>query len=260
MKYGITIITLAIIIMFVSCDYSRIEIETTEKTEEQSNRFEFSQKSGFYSEDFILEIYAPSNEIYYTLDGTEPNNNSIKYTSGIMINNPSQYLNATNPGISGGYQFVEASDSQKASYYRTDFSEVDTATIIRAIYYDKEGNASEVINGFFKVTAEKQQSVNTISICTDPSNLFGYDNGIYVLGRTFDEYKADPSSYWWATPWSWWDGNFRQKGKDWERKVSLSIYDTDGEEIFDSSCGIRVKGHVSRGFAQKSFNIYFRDE
>ena len=29
----------------------------------------FSKKSGFYDETFYLNIYAPSDEIYYTLDG-----------------------------------------------------------------------------------------------------------------------------------------------------------------------------------------------
>lgn len=32
----------------------------------------FSKPSGFYEDPFTLEISAPTSEIYYTLDGTEP--------------------------------------------------------------------------------------------------------------------------------------------------------------------------------------------
>ena len=32
----------------------------------------FSKKSGFYDKEFQLKIYAPSEEIYYTLDGSDP--------------------------------------------------------------------------------------------------------------------------------------------------------------------------------------------
>ena len=43
-------------------------------------RFAFSRPSGFYDEPFLLEIQAPSREVYYTLDGSEPDRNSLQYT------------------------------------------------------------------------------------------------------------------------------------------------------------------------------------
>jgi len=46
----------------------------------------FSADSGFYSEPFMLTLTAePGTEIYYTLDSTDPNMNSIKYEGPILI-------------------------------------------------------------------------------------------------------------------------------------------------------------------------------
>jgi hypothetical protein len=49
----------------------------------------FSVKGGFYDSDISLTLTTiyPSGIIYYTVDGSEPNSNSIKYTSQILIKN-----------------------------------------------------------------------------------------------------------------------------------------------------------------------------
>ena len=45
----------------------------------------FSRNSGFYEEEFELYIYAPTDEIYYTLDGSDPDINSLKYEKPMII-------------------------------------------------------------------------------------------------------------------------------------------------------------------------------
>ena len=45
----------------------------------------FSKKSGFYEEEFDLSIWAPSAEIYYTMDGSEPTKESYRYEQPIRI-------------------------------------------------------------------------------------------------------------------------------------------------------------------------------
>ena len=49
----------------------------------------FSKSSGFYKKEFILRLYAPTKEIYYTLDGSEPDKNSIKYEKPIVVKDAS---------------------------------------------------------------------------------------------------------------------------------------------------------------------------
>lgn len=48
----------------------------------------FSKKSGFYKDDFYLELSAfNADKIYYTLDGSVPDENSYEYTEPILISN-----------------------------------------------------------------------------------------------------------------------------------------------------------------------------
>ena len=46
---------------------------------------EFSDEGGYYDEDVILEMRAPAANIFYTLDGSEPNKKSTKYEVPIII-------------------------------------------------------------------------------------------------------------------------------------------------------------------------------
>ena len=66
----------------------------------------FSHQSGFYSEDFVLEISAfNADKIYYTLDGSAPSEKSLCYTGPIVISdatdNPNNYSARTD--VSAGF-------------------------------------------------------------------------------------------------------------------------------------------------------------
>ena len=84
-------------------------------------------------------------------------------------------------------------------------------------YYDENGNCSEIEERIFFVDFEEKQgyeNVNVISITTDPENLFGYESGIYVLGKTYDDFRANQSmeEFWAAEFWEHWGANYRNKG------------------------------------------------
>lgn len=99
------------------------------------------------------------------------------------------------------------------------------------------------------------KNVNVLSLVTEPDNFFGYENGIYVLGKTYDDQKTDGTEHWW-----WWNGNFRNRGIDWERQVSCQFFDTNKSFVFSQEAGARIQGGGSRGFIQKNLNLYAREE
>lgn len=57
----------------------------------------FSHQSGFYEDAFLLKLYADFGEtIYYTLDGSEPTENSLVYNGPILIEEVSSQPNVYN--------------------------------------------------------------------------------------------------------------------------------------------------------------------
>jgi len=53
--------------------------------------------------------------------------------------------------------------------------------------------------------------------------------------------------------------NYNQKGPEWERPANIEIFE-DGKSVVSQNVGIRTKGAASRAWAQKSFNIFTRQD
>lgn len=53
--------------------------------------------------------------------------------------------------------------------------------------------------------------------------------------------------------------NYNQKGSEWERPANIEIFE-DGKSVVSQNVGIRTKGAASRAWAQKSFNIFARQD
>ena len=70
------------------------------------------------------------------------------------------------------------------------------------------------------------------SIVTDPDNLFGYENGIYVTGKTFDDYIIeDIYNDFYFSYWMHWRGNYSLRGKENERIASCQFFNAQGKLI-----------------------------
>ena len=135
-------------------------------------RFAFSRSSGFYDEPFLLEIQAPSREVYYTLDGSEPDRTSLQYTKKkIPVGDASENentLSAREDLDSYGQDHPEMIDT------RIPEEKVDKCTVIKAVYYDAAGNKSETICASYFVGFQHKTGYGTtkvVSIVTDPENL-----------------------------------------------------------------------------------------
>lgn len=238
-------------------------------TKENNNIVSFSKEAGFYEEEFYLELSSSGETIYYTLDGTIPNKNSILYEKPIWIFDASENENnhSMRTDLTTGFDLDEIRriNLEIDPGYKLPDYKIDKATIIRAVSYDKLGNRSDVATKtYFVKYSEKNgyEGMNILSIVTEPDNLFDYEKGIYVTGKEYENYEKTYRNidewYWREQFWALWGANYRNRGVKWEREAICQFFDTEGNLELSQNCGIRIHGGISRGYLPRSLNIYAR--
>ncbi|MDE7286707.1 MAG: CotH kinase family protein [Lachnospiraceae bacterium] len=225
---------------------------------------ELSIKSGFYEEAFWLEMRADQDEvIYYTLDGSEPTVDSMRYEEPLRITDASQNDNV----------YSARSDLTAKMEYIPTFK-VDKATVVRAIAASLDGSeVSEIATETYFVGFDGKQEYEgypILSLVTDPVHLFDGATGIYGNGNALEAYDAAAGLVDGEVPGSYVDEeggvhyrymstNAYYSGKEWERNVCLIFFDEERKERLNQEAGIRISGQSTRNAAQKSFNVYARD-
>ena len=210
----------------------------------------FSLKSGFYEYPMPLEITCDSKKatIYYTLDGSTPDETSLVYdgTITLMWSNDREDVLTKITGITAGETFVPVVD-------------FPTGHIVRAVAITNKGERSAVVSGTYLIGYDREAlygDTAVIFLAMEPEDLFDYDRGIYVTGRTYDEWapqQTEAYEAWQAV------GNYSNRGKEWERPVTVTFLPAEGEG-FTQDMGVRIKGGASRGNNQKSLRLIAREE
>lgn len=203
----------------------------------------FSAESGFYEEEFSLNIQANEGEkIYYTLDGSIPNKNAILYTEEILVKNVSDNPNVYRsiPNIIRDWKTYEVPEEP-----------VDKAVIIRAIAIDDYGNTSDVVTKTYFVDMETYQDSYVLSIVSEPEELFGED-GIYVTGKRYDEWYLGEQEG--DMPLC----NFEKEGRESEIETTIALFNST--LLMEQDAGIRIQGASQRHVADKRFSFFARKE
>lgn len=213
----------------------------------------FSRESGFYEEPFLLELSAPAgSKIYYTLDGSVPDENAFLYTDPIVIDDATHHPNVYSMRTDMAYETTMNGIPYKLPDYA-----VDKCTVVRAVCQDMDGNYNDLkTESYFVGYGGKTgySDMNVISVVTDPDNLFDYDDGIYVFGRRFDTELDEDGNHIDETE------NFTQHGFLWERPADIQLFNADRETVLKQSCGVRIQGGGSRSGLPKSLNLYARED
>ncbi len=104
----------------------------------------FSAECGFYEDEFELELWAPSGgRVYYTLDGSEPDEGSILYEEPILIRDVSE-----EPNI-----YAERNDFDPERIAPPE-EPIEKIMIVRAVVIDADGKKSGVVTNSYIVGRE----------------------------------------------------------------------------------------------------------
>lgn len=204
------------------------------------NAVDFSENGGAFQEEFYLSLNhtAADAQIFYTLDGSIPNENANLYTEPILICNRQGYPNLislipTNNNPDPGPPYYEG--------WQPPLGEVFKVNIVRARAIHSDAPHGPVTTNTYLVhpDANQRYSLPWFSMATDNENLFDDDTGIYVHGH---------------------HTNYFQDGPDWERPVNLTFFEKDGSMAFNEDVGIRLHGNTTRSRPRKSLRVNARNE
>ena len=116
--------------------------------------------------------------------------------------------------------------------YTAPFEVVET-TVLRAVALDEGVPVSAVATATYLVG--ESTSLPVLSLVTDPAHLWDEETGIHI--------------------------NAEERGRDWERPVTVQWLSPAEELGFSVGAGLRIHGGGSRSYTTKqSFRLYFRGE
>jgi hypothetical protein len=209
----------------------------------------FSQPAGFYTSSFDLELGTDTDAaIYFTLDGSDPDETSTRYESPIRIQ--------SRQGDPNVLSTIPTSHTYHP--WAPPMGEVFKGTVVRAIAVRDDALPSDVTTRSYFVdeSIHSRYSVPVISIATDSVHLFSGATGLFVPGDEFEEYiRTNPSSTTVENSYA----NYAERGEEWERPVHLEVFD-DGTTVLSQQAGMRIHGGLSRLYRQKSLRLYARGE
>ena len=204
----------------------------------------FSCASGFYQREFDLEIFSDEgSSIYYTLDGSAPDEQSILYQNPIHVYDRSGEANIYNMVQNTTYDWKDNNKIISES--------VPKAFVIRAMSIDENGRKSDVVTATYFVNQEVFKDGIVLSLNANPDDLFGETEGLLVTGAAYDKWYLNKQIGTRPIP------NFMQSGDDWERPVCVELFKA-GSPIMTQNVGMRVQGASTREEHKKRMRLIAR--
>lgn len=205
-----------------------------------SGLFTVSADSGFYDEEFDLTFTVKNGyTLKYTTDCSDPVSSSTAVVwSGESVrvydpsSDPVRYAKINTMNNSGRYMWAP--------------SQIDQCFVLRVAAVDDEGIATEVSTRCYFVGFDEKEGYSglpVVCLTSDPDGLYSKNGGLFVLNNGESAWSANTHDT-----------------RDWERQTNFTMFDANGEYLFDQEVGIKIRGTSTRGAAQKSLNVYARAE
>ncbi|MDP2386528.1 MAG: CotH kinase family protein [Bacteroidota bacterium] len=219
----------------------------------------FSDSGGFYNDSFNLNLSAQTGAvIYYTLDGSEPTDQSLVYTQPILVKPdtihtgyPEQnIISTTEPQFP--YSYIRTSPTSQVGpvpgYWVPPQIDLFKATVVKAkAFVSGKGLSKTTTESYFvENSINNRFTMPVLSLSSNKENLFDYYDGVYIPGVDFEG----------AT----FTGNYERSGRDFEKNGHIEMFEPDGKPAFSLNVGYRVKGEFIRSACYKSLEVYARSE
>lgn len=198
------------------------------KLNENRHMLYISHESGIYKESFELELKAlAKGTIYYTSDGSIPRAGA----ASTQVYEGPLPVTLANETTTCSYQFYCVfEDGEQTDVFRRDF------------VLDERGES-------------RFTTKYIVSITGDEESLFGYEEGLFVRGRQFDEYmEANPNA---DTLSETIPANYLS---DAQIGVHAAVFLPDGTQVINQNCGLKIYGNITRAKNQKSFRLIARTD
>ncbi|UPQ80523.1 CotH kinase family protein [Flavobacterium azooxidireducens] len=240
---------------------------------------QFSINSGFYNDSFTLTISHPDPEvtILYSLDGSEPKAENLGGKSYLYKNQYEEFSGQETGELleesfstlnyNAPIEIVDRSElpnkiaSISSTFHQNPFYIPDfpvfKGTVVRAKAIKEGTLSSETITKTYFISPEESNryTIPVVSISLDEEHFFDYENGIYVAGKDFDDWRLENPTV--DALWS--NANYKRSGDETEKKAHFSFFE-NGNEIINQNIGVRIHGGFTRISPNKSLRLYARSE
>ncbi|MBL7890337.1 MAG: CotH kinase family protein [Bacteroidia bacterium] len=206
-------------------------------------------RTGYFTAAPVLHLSCSEADhtIYYTLDGSSPENSLAMVYDGNSIQLPDEALKDT---------FLYTIPTSPR--WQLPLDKTYCFPVLRAVCVDKTGKCGKELVESYIIDPQKNHnySISLASFVFDQDQLFGYENGIYVMGKKYedkDNYIKKKIKF--DIPWWKYPANYLDKGSSSDRMVNLSLGKLNKTCFMQKSSKIRIHGFNTRGFAQKSIRV-----
>lgn len=196
---------------------------------------QFSIPEGYYTNSIAVGITSSDIDVVirYTLDGSEPTEESPLYTVPLNFTNLSNVPNffsliPTN-NINPGPPYYEG--------WEPPLGNVNKINVLRAKAFNPNTPNAPSFNATYIIDplGANRYRLPVMSLTSDFEHLFDNQTGIYVEGDS---------------------GNFWQ---DWERPGNFTYFNKNGLLAFNENAGYQIHGNFSRSRPRKSLRMIFRN-
>lgn len=202
-------------------------------------------EAGIYTSAIDLELshIETGISIFYTLNGDEPSVSDNLYSGPITLNNVDGEADVfslipTNPNLTYPYGTYSASRANSRGWVPP-YTDGYKVNVIRFKAFKPGFAPSPTVTQTFIVdpSGTELYTLPIVSIAMDYNDIFSNASGLYVYGD-------HP------------DGNYEQKGIDWEKVMSFEYIDENGEIAISQDSRTRIHGGGSRHAPKKTFRVY----